>query len=96
MAERNAEKARLLEQQFAELSALLFPAGERHAPRPGSSPPARLSAESATKTDKAPPASRGGLHRCCRRLLQRASYGAAVTGRSARPAGRGGHPPGVR
>jgi len=28
MAERNAEKARLLEQQFAELSALLFPGGE--------------------------------------------------------------------
>ena len=26
MAERNAEKARLLEEQFAELSALLFPA----------------------------------------------------------------------
>ena len=28
MAERNAEKAQLLEQQFAELSALLFPGGE--------------------------------------------------------------------
>ena len=27
MAERNAEKARLLDQQFAELSSLLFPAG---------------------------------------------------------------------
>ena len=29
MAERNAEKARLLDQQFAELSRLLFPAGQR-------------------------------------------------------------------
>ena len=29
MAERNAEKARLLDKQFAELSTLLFPAGER-------------------------------------------------------------------
>jgi polysaccharide pyruvyl transferase WcaK-like protein len=29
MAERNADKARLLEQQFARLSAVLFPAGEQ-------------------------------------------------------------------
>jgi polysaccharide pyruvyl transferase WcaK-like protein len=29
MAERNAEKAKLLDHQFAELSALLFPAGEQ-------------------------------------------------------------------
>jgi polysaccharide pyruvyl transferase WcaK-like protein len=29
MAERNAEKARLLDEQFAELSRLLFPAGQR-------------------------------------------------------------------
>ncbi len=40
MAERNAEKARLLEQQFAQLSRLLFPAG-RGAARPAASKPAR-------------------------------------------------------
>lgn len=39
MAERNAEKARLLEQQFAQLSALLFPAGQG-ADRPGAGQPA--------------------------------------------------------
>jgi len=38
MAERNADKARLLDQQFAQLSALLFPAGEQA--RPGMGRPA--------------------------------------------------------
>ncbi len=38
MAERNAEKARLLDQQFAELSALLFPVGSRPHTAAGSRP----------------------------------------------------------
>ena len=52
MAERNAEKARLLDKQFAELSAMLFPegasAGRKPASEPSSDRPAAAKLDSAT------------------------------------------------
>jgi polysaccharide pyruvyl transferase WcaK-like protein len=52
MAERNAEKARLLDKQFAELSAMLFPegasAGHKPASEPSSDRPAAAKPDAAT------------------------------------------------